>query len=414
MGEETSDTMNLDLNLGPVSDQDVEMTSRISDFETWYEGQIRMVREASRMREARLRGRQRWRRRATRISPDARNISVDLDHLVIDSGNVTTLHTGEGSVPAEDRLNAEGPKVCENNTSFLVDTKSEKKDDVAKGSETDGSFFDCNICLDLAREPVVTCCGHLFCWPCLYQWLHIHSDVKECPVCKGEVTTKTVTPIYGRGNNTCRPEEDLTLKIPVRPIARRAESFRQVAQRSPLHFPMEDIIRHLGGRFDLTQDLTQPPESSDIRETSRSNSMLNRILTSRGMRREQTVNAPPPDDDVPFLRDNIHNTDRRESRRLALLLRRSHSHRNAPVPMEAYFRDYNIGRNEEQPPSVDDRDSFSSIAAVINSESQMDTAVEIDSMVSLSTSSSRRRGDASRTSDVDSGDSRATRRRRLD
>ncbi|XP_030525869.1 uncharacterized protein LOC115737718 [Rhodamnia argentea] len=409
MGEETSDTMNLDLNLGPVSDQEVEMSTQIAEFETWYEGQIRRMREASRMREARLRGRQRWRRRAARISPEARNISVDLDQLVIDSGNVTTLHTGEGSVPAEDRL-GEGPKVCENNASFLIDAKSEKKDDMEKGGETEGSLFDCNICLDLARDPVVTCCGHLFCWPCLYQWLHIHSDVKECPVCKGEVTIKTVTPIYGRGNSTCRPEEDLTVKIPGRPNARRAESFRQAVQRSsPLHFPMEDIIRHLGGRFDLAQDLTQPPESSDIRETSRT--VLNRLLTSRGMRREQNVIVPPVDD-VHFLRDNIPNTDR--SRRLSLLIRRSQSYRNATVPMEAYFRDHNLGRNEEQPPSVDDRDSFSSIAAVINSESQMDTAVEIDSMVSLSTSSSRRRGDASRTSDVDSGDSRATRRRRLD
>ncbi|KAF7850096.1 hypothetical protein BT93_L5861 [Corymbia citriodora subsp. variegata] len=408
MGE-TSDVMNLDLNLGPVSERDIEMSTHIAHLGTLYEGRIRRITEASRMR-----GRQRWRRRPTRISPDARNISMDLDQLVIDSGNITTSHAGEGSVPAEDRL-AEGPKVCENNASFLVDTKSEKKDDMEKGSETDGSFFDCNICLDLARDPVVTCCGHLFCWPCLYQWLHIHSDVKECPVCKGEVTTKTVTPIYGRGNNTCRPEEDLTLKIPTRPIARRAESFRQVVQRSPLHFPMEDIIRHLGSRFDLTQDLTQPPESSDIRETSRSNSVLDRILTSRGMRREQNVVVPPPDDDVHFLRDNIPTTDRRESRQLSLLIRRSQSYRNATaVPMESHFHDYNLGRNEEQPPSVDDRDSFSSIAAVINSESQMDTAVEIDSMVSLSTSSSRRRGDTSRTSDVDSGDSRATRRRRLD
>ncbi|KAI5396737.1 hypothetical protein KIW84_062823 [Lathyrus oleraceus] len=52
-------------------------------------------------------------------------------------------------------------------------------------------------------------------------------------------------------------------------------------------------------------------------------------------------------------------------------------------------------------------DSFSSIAAVINSESQVDTAVQIDSMVT----SSRRRADASRLSEVDSGDSRAPRHR---
>jgi hypothetical protein len=41
-----------------------------------------------------------------------------------------------------------------------------------------------------------------------------------------------------------------------------------------------------------------------------------------------------------------------------------------------YFRINPLGRNQEQPPpSGDDRDSFSSISAVINSESQVDTAV---------------------------------------
>jgi zinc-RING finger domain len=29
--------------------------------------------------------------------------------------------------------------------------------------------FDCNICFDAARDPVVTQCGHLYCWPCLHQ-----------------------------------------------------------------------------------------------------------------------------------------------------------------------------------------------------------------------------------------------------
>ncbi|KAG2324829.1 hypothetical protein Bca52824_007557 [Brassica carinata] len=53
-----------------------------------------------------------------------------------------------------------------------------------------------------------------------------------------------------------------------------------------------------------------------------------------------------------------------------------------------YFRTHTLGRshqelNHHSPVVVDDRDSFSSIAAVINSESQVDTAVEIDSMVTL-------------------------------
>src|SRR5271163_2259848 len=29
--------------------------------------------------------------------------------------------------------------------------------------------YDCNICFDNARDPVVTQCGHLYCWPCLHE-----------------------------------------------------------------------------------------------------------------------------------------------------------------------------------------------------------------------------------------------------
>ncbi|XP_047048048.1 uncharacterized protein LOC124653037 isoform X2 [Lolium rigidum] len=87
--------------------------------------------------------------------------------------------------------------------------------------------FECNICLDAAKEPVVTPCGHLFCWPCLYQWLHAHSTHSECPVCKGEVLEVNVTPIYGRGGG----ERDASSSdVPPRPSANRSESLRQELQ----------------------------------------------------------------------------------------------------------------------------------------------------------------------------------------
>ncbi|XP_068650257.1 uncharacterized protein [Aristolochia californica] len=99
--------------------------------------------------------------------------------------------------------------------------------------------FECNICLDMAKEPVVTSCGHLFCWLCLYQWLHLHSDHKECPVCKGEVTESNITPIYGRGKSECEGDkisghQDSAsgLKVPPRPRGYRLESLRRV--RRPL------------------------------------------------------------------------------------------------------------------------------------------------------------------------------------
>ncbi|KAJ4950099.1 hypothetical protein NE237_026931 [Protea cynaroides] len=97
--------------------------------------------------------------------------------------------------------------------------------------------FDCNICLDVAKEPVVTSCGHLFCWPCLYQWLHLHCDHKECPVCKGEVRESKLIPIYGRGSSETeadkkgKGEGDSGLKIPPRPRGQRFETLRQRMRR---------------------------------------------------------------------------------------------------------------------------------------------------------------------------------------
>ena len=39
----------------------------------------------------------------------------------------------------------------------------------AHGGDDEGGSYDCNVCYDTAREPVVTLCGHLYCWPCLYR-----------------------------------------------------------------------------------------------------------------------------------------------------------------------------------------------------------------------------------------------------
>ncbi|MCO5564473.1 hypothetical protein L7F22_018134 [Adiantum nelumboides] len=59
--------------------------------------------------------------------------------------------------------------------------------------------FDCGICLDVCYDPVVTMCGHLFCWPCLYHWLSLHSVSQECPICKNHVQQSRVIPLYGHG-----------------------------------------------------------------------------------------------------------------------------------------------------------------------------------------------------------------------
>uniref|UniRef100_A0A7N0ZUN7 E3 ubiquitin-protein ligase RMA n=1 Tax=Kalanchoe fedtschenkoi TaxID=63787 RepID=A0A7N0ZUN7_KALFE len=90
--------------------------------------------------------------------------------------------------------------------------------------------FECNICLDFVQDPVVTLCGHLYCWPCIYKWVNLptrsveYSDQPEpqCPVCKSLISEATLVPLYGRGKNMKASEEkasNLDFVIPPRPLA---------------------------------------------------------------------------------------------------------------------------------------------------------------------------------------------------
>ncbi|KAJ3369294.1 hypothetical protein GGF31_005394 [Allomyces arbusculus] len=69
-------------------------------------------------------------------------------------------------------------------------------------------LFECNVCLETASDPVVTLCGHLFCWPCLHAWFESCRSrrvAQTCPVCKaGSGADKTV-PIYARGREALDP-----------------------------------------------------------------------------------------------------------------------------------------------------------------------------------------------------------------
>ncbi|KAK9671622.1 hypothetical protein RND81_12G043000 [Saponaria officinalis] len=454
MGDWFQNLMNLDLNLGPVAPTTPVVgpgtepsLGESVDEDPWGPPLDMSIREALRQR---TRQRWRWRHLQRTLEDRSLRLAVETHGRVSDADagigggegegedGGGTSQVGEGSV-APDERGCSVLETCENNISMLESGSVVEKDDVEKTTTESGSFFDCNICLDLSREPVVTCCGHLFCWSCIYRWLHIHSDAKECPVCKGEVTLKTVTPIYGRGNHTHDPEDDAGVKIPARPSARRVESLRQTIQRTASLFPMEEMIRRLGARFELSPDFFQLPGAEGELEPNSRASLLNRIMNTRARQREQasmgpvedtvlnrTMNyqreqssaVPPPEDVVDLTQDRPETVPRRLP---PLTYRRGQSHRSGSgvTPsdrfLEVYLRRSPPLRSQEiQPSSVEDRDSFSSIAASIHGESQtMDTAVEIDSLVSLSTSSSRRRHDPSRSSDMDSGDSRALRRRRL-
>uniref|UniRef100_A0A2K5CBH4 E3 ubiquitin-protein ligase RNF n=1 Tax=Aotus nancymaae TaxID=37293 RepID=A0A2K5CBH4_AOTNA len=69
-----------------------------------------------------------------------------------------------------------------------------------------------------AREAVVSVCGHLYCWPCLHQWLETRTEWQECPVCKAGISREKVVPLYGQGS---QKPQDPRLKTPPHPQGQR-------------------------------------------------------------------------------------------------------------------------------------------------------------------------------------------------
>ncbi|KAJ0258339.1 RING-type domain-containing protein [Hirschfeldia incana] len=400
MDEEISNTVNLDLNLGPVPEVSLEPVMNSS---AWVNGQSNGESESLRRFWA-LHGHIDVRS----VPAETHSPLIELSQLIIPPA----LPAGDGERVGE---------KCENGNKVMEEENvKEEKRVVEKSVGSEGSFFDCYVCLDLSKDPVVTNCGHLFCWSCLYRWLQV-SEAKECPVCKGEVSVKTLTPIYGRGekNKKQSPEgSDANKKIPSRPQARRVESLRTTLERSGY------VGRQ---RESMTGE--------------RSERAFFRLMTSRGVRAERNLSggaasvAPLGDARQTNLGSSINSLEyQRESRQLrappqGTLIQRQMMQAARPLRMsfspvlspaerleDAYLMTHAFDEQLNAPGvGAEDRDSFSSIMGVMNSESQVDTAAEIDSMVTVSTSSSVRRPheNGSRVSDVDSADSRPLRRRRL-
>lgn len=111
-------------------------------------------------------------------------------------------------------------------------------------TENSNGCFDCNICLDFVHEPVVTLCGHLYCWRCIYKWLHVQSDSlsadehPQCPVCKADISHSTMVPLYGRGHATAQGKtSSCDVFTPPRPRASGAQALLATSSQSGQQLP---------------------------------------------------------------------------------------------------------------------------------------------------------------------------------
>ena len=115
----------------------------------------------------------------------------------------------------------ESPKVNpEAESKEAEDVKNEEKTHNEDDENTSSRAFECNICLDTASDAVISMCGHLFCWPCLHQWLETRPQRQICPVCKAGIGRDKVIPLYGRDGDQKDPREK---PIPPRPRGQRPE-----------------------------------------------------------------------------------------------------------------------------------------------------------------------------------------------
>lgn len=121
-------------------------------------------------------------------------------------------------------------------------------------ADSDNGCFDCNICLESAHDPVVTLCGHLYCWPCIFRWLQVQNSSDDtdhhpptCPVCKADLSHTSLVPLYGRGTGSSNSELMRTqtdIGIPRRPPSHSfnallnptSASTSQPGQRHPSYF----------------------------------------------------------------------------------------------------------------------------------------------------------------------------------
>lgn len=76
-------------------------------------------------------------------------------------------------------------------------------------------LLECVICFSSpAEDPVVTQCGHIFCWICLKKWVN-NSDKMFCPICKNGINMDRVISLYANSTNKHHDKPKAEREAPV-------------------------------------------------------------------------------------------------------------------------------------------------------------------------------------------------------
>ncbi|KAJ3059883.1 hypothetical protein HDU99_006145 [Rhizoclosmatium hyalinum] len=155
---------------------------------------------------------------------------VNLRHRNLPKPSASTstsspIHSSSSSASSSSPPKAASQQTASSSSSIPqpTSTSSETKppSSAPTPEEEDGGMFECNICLDTASSPVVTLCGHLFCWPCLSKWIASSSrNGNTCPVCKAGIEKDKLIPIYCKG----KTEDPRNATTEERPAGQRPEA----------------------------------------------------------------------------------------------------------------------------------------------------------------------------------------------
>ena len=155
------------------------------------------------------------------------------------------MSTGSPLPPSSEQK----PDVQKENTpsaNYIGDGKTGQRKNAPK------ALWECNICLETAKEPIITQCGHLYCWPCIHKyvrfsrqqeiifsrllisssssyrhivivtidvsdnlsssssssssfpnrWLIMHPIHQNCPVCNKDIVEELLIPLYGNESDS--------------------------------------------------------------------------------------------------------------------------------------------------------------------------------------------------------------------
>ncbi|KAJ9174405.1 hypothetical protein P3X46_013052 [Hevea brasiliensis] len=426
--------MELDLNQEPLDSPHGSifgLGSLLNELETAHghiEERIRQLEAVT----SRARQRQRWRQSET--THQTVNFAVEPTPNGFHSDD-TTLAERVAVATQERTFGAR--RIMKRNGTHLIARALGMDTDATNTRSDRGNFFDCNICLDMARDPILTHCGHLFCWPCFYQLSYVHLNVKECPVCMKEVTDISIIPIYGNGNDNNTQKSRLKetgLKVPPRPQAHRIESLRQQLNN---HRAISSVVVQNIRLLDMIVAMEERSQSQDLDGASfmpeRGRFFASQSFTSQvlpAMRIEDSQQHHPFQDSRLLMQGAASFSSLSSALNSAM-----DSVERLVEDLEASIHRRRIRRNHQRSASVVDRGSVSNVAAAIQRDRQIvnnaadtdstmarpassfstnttatvvqlenqrtDTSVENNNVVAISSSSFRRRAEVSRISEVD-------------